>query len=416
PRRPSRPRCTVDMARVHLLASAALGVLLACRPAPERRGAGEGPRDSAGITIRRLPPLPEITSPAWHSTGLFTTLALDSLPLGRLVDARFQADGSVIITQDTRLLRLAPDGRLAGTMGREGDGPGEFRLITALGLAADGTLLIGDLTQRVTELNPESRALRALPFLGGPAPRYERVPAALLPDGGILASYWQQRPNRDTPGLHLGAFDRDSAPLLLYDSSGALVAALGTWPGLERARVTLDGEPARLPPPFARTFLIRSRGRATAVTVTDSLDLSLYRDTTLVLRLIGPAPAAGPSRADLASWELALKRDFPDVAERYLRAIHEAPRVPTLPALEGLGLDDLGRLWIGYRRLATDSLRRWLVLAPDGTPLGHLDLPALPLQALPGGRELLDIAGDRLALLREVPTGEPYVEVRRFHP
>jgi hypothetical protein len=44
--------------------------------------------------------------------------------------------------------------------------------------------------------------------------------------------------------------------------------------------------------------------------------------------------------------------------------------------------------------------------------LGQLDLPALADPWLPGLVELLDVAGDRLALLRITESGEAVVEVR----
>jgi hypothetical protein len=241
-------------------------------------------------------------------------------------------------------------------------------------------------------------------------------PLTLLPEGRILATFWQQRPNREEAGLQAGAFERDSAPLLLFDSAGAIRATLGVWPGLERARVSLEGADARLPPPYGRTVLAQGRGSWVAITPTDSLDLSLYSDTALVLRLTSTRPTARPTPELIRAWEHTLTSDFPDVAPIYRRAIQAAPVIPSLPLIGALGLDGHGHIWLGSYTSPTDTLRQWIIVSDAGEVVGRIALPALHAHALPGHRELLDVYGDRIALRRETADGESFVEVRRVWP
>jgi hypothetical protein len=386
----------------------ALGALLcACQTQPSRQSPASAPVVSLGD-------LQHLETPQLRSTVVFTTRAYDSLPLGRFVDARFLPDSTLVISRETDLLVFSPTGELLRRLGRGGDGPGEYSRAWRLGIADDGTLLVGDFWNgRVTLLAPPR--LRTIPFLGSPAPSYEMEPLALLSDKRILATYWQRRPNRDEPGLRVRGVERDSAPLLLFDSTGTFQRHLATWPGLERSRVLVAGEPGRLPPPYAQTTLTQGRGSFVAVTTTDSLDLSLYEDTLVALRLTGHGVTRAPTPADLETWKEGVRADLPDVAPLYLAAVAQA-RPERRPLLTGLGLGEGGELWLGLAPEPTDTTQRWLLVSQTGKLVAGVDLPTSGTHALPGFRDLLDVAGRRVALFRETPEGEPYVEVRAVHP
>lgn len=386
---------------------AALGLALAGCKGVSRQAVS---RDSAGVTVKVFGNPAKLGGPEWRSRVLFTTQTADSVFLGRYVDARFAPDTSLIVSHDDELLVFDPKGTFVRTLGRNGLGPGEYKLITRVGIAADGTLLINDFsTLRLTELKPSGEIRRVVPHLGRPSATYEVEPVTLLADGRILAGFWQLRPNRVDSGLKVGAFDRDPAPLSLYDSSGQFLETIHTWPGLERIR----GE-MRLPPPFARTTLVQGRGSYVAISQTDSLDLTLLAEAKPILRLIGATSGQTPTSSMVAQWEHHTRADLGDDAEIYLQAIQGAPQVPALPTLGGLGIDDRGNVWLGAYSLPSDTIRRWTVLTPQGEVIGQLTLPTAPGRALPGFRDVLDIFGDRLAILRESSDGALYVEVRQI--
>jgi hypothetical protein len=352
--------------------------------------------------------------PAWRSVPLYSTLPLDSIQLGRYVDARFTPDSSLIVTGVSELLVLSSRGELTRTIGRSGDGPGEYRAINRLAVAADGSLLIGDLgSGRVTVLGPTGNVRRVLPRLGSPTPSHEIDALTLLSDGRIAATYWQQRPNRDAAGIPREGFERDSAPLLTFDSTGE-ISRLGSWDGLERARVSLDGEPARLAPAFASTAVFHGRGDWVAIGSSDSIDLSVYHDTTLTLRLVFPRHRRTPTAADVRAWEGAVREQYPDVAEMYLKAVEAGPQVPALPTVGAVRLDERGEVWVGAYVVPGTTAREWRVYSPTGAPIGKIEWPARVEAMMSGSSEVLDIFGDRVALLREDESGVPYIEVRRI--
>jgi hypothetical protein len=343
---------------------------------------------------------------------VFSTEHDDSLGLWADTQAAFTPTQSLLVTGPNEVFRFDSSGHLAGQLGREGDGPGEFRNPFQLRVGADSSVLVGDRTGRITQFRITGEVTRVIPRLHSPA-SIELDPISGLADGRLLVTYWQQRPNRGGhPGITAGSIERDSAPLMVYDSVGHPIGGLGLWQGLERAEVQLEGEAARLPVPFARSVVYDGRGDRTVIGPSDSVDFSVYVGINLVLRLIGPAEASPPRAEAVDRWERAVLEAYPDVAPTYLRAIRPAAPVSSVPALGGVLVDDQGNIWVGAYATAQQPTRRWWIFSDRGVALGQLDLPTLTDPLLPGRVELLDVAGDRLALLRVTESGEHIVEVR----
>ncbi len=100
--------------------------------------------------------------------GRAERLSLD--PVNSAVVGR---DGRLVIAQRATMSVkvFSADGRLARSIGRRGDGPGEFRDVTEVGLLFD-TLWVSDgRLRRVSFFSPEGRLLRTQPYtnLGGRA-------------------------------------------------------------------------------------------------------------------------------------------------------------------------------------------------------------------------------------------------------
>ncbi len=158
----------------------------------------------------RIGSLAEVRFPSWTTTAVFSTETHDSLRINAMVEAGFGSDTSLIVTAGPELAVLDPQGRLHRTLGRNGTGPGEFQSTFRLGLVADGTLFASDFgSGRITQLRPTGEVVRILPRLWRSNAAVEVDPITMLPDGRILATYWQQRPNRGaTAGIPVGAIER----------------------------------------------------------------------------------------------------------------------------------------------------------------------------------------------------------------
>lgn len=142
---------------VLLLASTVGALLLAACTGPERRG-GWTVRDSAGITIVEN----DHTRPVWREDEAWRLSAEPVVRIGtvegepteqlfRAVHSTRLSDGSVAVANaGTREVRIyGPDGAYERTIGREGEGPGEFQGPWAVHEIRGDSILVIDLYQEV---------------------------------------------------------------------------------------------------------------------------------------------------------------------------------------------------------------------------------------------------------------------------
>lgn len=396
-----------------LVCSLALALLLVCcsrenRPAPRILA------DTSKVRTVRLAGLGEIPGRVWESKTFFSTDGNDSIRIRGSVDAVFASSALLLVGSGPEIIGLTDTS--TAVLAREGDGPGEFRSIFRLGIAGDSSIFASDLwTERFTQLALPHDVRRTIARFKLDSLGREIDPVSVLADGTIISTLWQWRPNRGSiAGIPSAPFERDPVPLFLTKDAGPATGVLGIWPGLERAIVQVGSEPSRLPVPFARSTLYDGRGNATAITLSDSLDLWLFVDSSAVLHLIAPPKASSPSDGDLQKWKGELTAKQPDIAAMVLEAERDVALGPSFPSIGGLVVDNLQRLWVGQYVTPGTPSRDWYVLDKEGNPLGTLKLPALVDPLNPGRTELLDVVDNRLALLREDSTGALHVDVRGF--
>jgi hypothetical protein len=85
----------------------------------------------------------------------------------------------VLDSQEGRIQKYDKDGKYLATLGRKGQGPGEFQVPSGLALDLDGSLIVSDLRNRTKVwLSPEGRYLKSVDL---------SAPMIPLPAGGFLA-------------------------------------------------------------------------------------------------------------------------------------------------------------------------------------------------------------------------------------
>jgi hypothetical protein len=372
--------------------------------------AGASARDSAGIHIVHLPALASIAFPAWTSKTLYSTAGNDSLQSGGLtwstwLHAVFTADTSLWISNHDNIVVLAANGAFTRRVGRRGEGPGEFHDVFMLGLTARGTIFASDYgTGRISEFDRGGVPVRTIHRLADYASR-PIVPMTILADRRILAVPWQWRPNFG-PVLELpgNPFKRDPVPLLIYDSTGKAVDTVGMWAGFERSNA--------LPVQFGRSGVVESRGNVTGITVSDSLDLSLYDGIALKARLIAPVERRHATPLERTAWNVMAAKELAVDLSELMKLYVGVSDLPQLPNIGGIVVDEHQNVWVGAYALPGDSIRGWRVFSSSGRALGRLDLPALHMAFIPSLTELLSVFGGRVAVLRANADGELYIEVR----
>lgn len=362
----------------------------------------------AGVALARDPD----RAGEWATEVSYATTDFEGVFLEEIgtVFARLDQNGTLTVSAGPEILRIGPEIGQVRRVAREGDGPGEFQGVSGLGLNQDGSLFATDhFNGRFTEFGPGGEVRRTLPRVPPYSDGIEVTVLSSLPDGKMLGVPSQWRParaGRSYEGVPDGAFVRDPVPLLVLDSLGTIVDSLGRWAGLERVNGMVV--------PFARSVMYHSRGAWTVIGESDSLDLSLYHHDELTLRIHGPGTVAGPSDQLRRQWDSAVVQSLPRFGTAVVSRMAEIAGPPTLPAFAGVLLDDEQNLWIGEYLPMPSGGRQWWIVSRDGKLLGTVILPALGEILLPSRTELLDVAGGRLALLRQGDTGELHVEVHKI--
>ena len=132
---------------------------------------------------------------------------------------------------------------------------------------------------------------------------------------------------------------------------------------------------------------------------TDRLDISLFDATGQLLTVVRGGGAPVPTtESDGRRWRREIVASFgPDMPDDFVERYQRAPYRDSYPAFEKVGVDTMGRLWLGTTVLMGDDERRWIVFDQAGGPVGSLKLPA--------AAEVLDITDDRLVTLHRDDLG-----------
>ena len=183
---------------------------------------------------------------------------------------------------------------------------------------------------------------------------------------------------------------------------------------------------------FGRSALFDGRVDRAVVGTNDSLDLTLYEGSAVRTKVRGGSSTRRVTPAEREEWASLYLDMFPEIvrADRR-RRLQQSEIRDAYPAFGSVKVDAGGGLWIGdYAKLPAEQ-RLWTVLGEGGTPVASIHLPVFRpdwLQIRDGsitGRalvewevtipspvhELLDIADDRIVVLRKDELGREFVEV-----
>ena len=375
--------------------------------------------DSAGVRIVHISNVRGLSLPRLDTRLVYSTAA--DLLLVRVGGAVFLPDSSLVLADgSTEIIFLDPGGQVQARMGREGEGPGEYLDIARVGVSADGTLYAYDRRQRrFTFLDSRGTVtgVRNIERIG------EIVPLTHLA-GGEMTAVFEPRMLLP-PGLQRG-------PLFLLRGSRSWedVDTLGWWPGKER--IVPPARDRWLPVAFGATALYSGRGPYAALATTDSLDVSLYEGPTPVARIRGGSSPREITAGDMAAWTDLFLGMYPEERRSIERGrLEDSTGRETYPAFAALTVDAAGRIWLGDYAKLEEQERGWTVFGSDGRPIGTLHLPVFRPEwvqiragamtgygwvefetTIPSAEhELLDVLGDRIAILRRDDLAGEFIEV-----
>ena len=365
--------------------------------------------------------------PRW-TLGLETRIgSLDDPELGltRVSFVAFGPDSLVYIAQSAEheIRAYGRDGTLRRRIGREGEGPGEFRSISAIGFLHD-TLFASDAgLRRVSTFDAEGNPIESVPWsstageVTPPVFYLPSVPEVILADGSALAlqGYGYILP---VP------VERFSVPWLriFRDSTAQDTIATREVEVPPRETLTENGRDFQFVPPIGDQDLWALMDDGSGIVkierrVATSAEQHTFRlvkldpaGDTVLTRVYDYAPVATPPGEVDRQVEnrLALYRaGSPTPSREGLTRIYAQPGfIPSyLPAASSIEPVQDGTIWLERERADADSTK-WTAIGWDGDVEGEIRLPA--------GARIMAGHGDVLAVLELDELDVPYVLVYRI--
>ncbi len=332
-------------------------------------------RDSAGVEMR-IADARRVAATTWAH--------VDSQPrfeLGRSDDAdevffqvrgmTFLGTGDLVVLDgsSSELRRYDSEGRLLETIGREGEGPGEFGDPHLVPPGPSDSLWIWDSEARVLHrFDPDDwtvEVVRPQSWRGARAPL--GITGSLLLTESTPVSGFQDGVNESV--LTYRSFD-------LRDGSEADVAQF-TLSRFYRAPIRPGGPPGISLIPFSEPPPAAIWGGSIAVAAGPGVEVAL-RDRGGGLNAIHRIDGWPVQEVTPTMIEAARRLEFGEVAEEPgVVELYEGMPIPdTLPGVDRLIVDREGRLWVGLYQTDPEAMKTWVAFERQGAPVGQVQTPA----------------------------------------
>lgn len=317
--------------------------------------------------------------PAWtiSAAPIFTTErrgAHDSTLVIDVYGGTRLPNGTVVIGDNgaPNIKWFAPDGRFLRSVGRRGDGPGEYQLVELIGTCGSDSLFVIDkVNRRLSVLSHDGRLLgtRSMSVDQSSTPQSPSIIAC----GPNRRFALLGRPRGPTPSGD--APFRSDVVVRMQSLDGAERVDAGTTRSSERHRF---GDVAG-PRPLGKQSVIAISAQWLYVGTGDSASIHVYglngrRERDIPL----PFERRRVARSDIQRFVSDLVRGNPRIPEATVRAMYADLAYPEyFPTHGALLVDAMHNLWVEeYRVPGQTSGSRWIVIGPQHTPIAEVRLPS----------------------------------------
>lgn len=361
--------------------------------------------DAEVVEHARLGDVPEWTIERDPLLSLGTEDGGGADMFGRLAGVTRQADGSLIVAdvQSLELRSFDVDGEHLWTAGERGDGPGEFRALSAPAIARDSVLVVDLATGRASLFDDSGEFRRSFQL---PAPRSDagsvRLLQGVLADGTLVITAPLSRPEPET------GYRRQARVLAFCDPAGSACAEVGSFPAVEFVvRANPDGSFGGHSVVMGRETVYAVGADRVAVALQDEFGLYLFRSDGSLERIIraerDPVPIDGRVRARYVEAGL-VGIDDPDERAEVRSRREEAPFPDAMPVLDRVLMDTGGRIWVQeFVPPFEDDDPTWWVFEQSGE--------LLATARFPGGFVPHQIEEETVVGVFSDSLGVPYVQV-----
>ena len=335
-------------------------------------------RDSAGIRIV------ENTTPQWRDGEEWYLSPEPMVVIGggdteeeqlfRVVAALRLSDGRIVVANGgTNEIRFyGPEGAFLSASGGDGEGPGEFRRLSAVRRLRGDSLFAQDARLfRSSVFDGQGRFIRTVQ----PQASRGRSSIDIVFDDGMMLGSSIVRFN--VADIKLGFF-RMAFTFYRFDGAGDLVDTLGVYPGFEIYMVLRGGVPSTYQHPISRATYFQFLPDGYYVADNDTYEVQKYApDGTLqqiVRRSTAPVRVEPQHMKTLRERALTAVTDD-DQRRRTEQVYRDMPLPETFPAYTGIALSAEGYLWVQEYDLPGNEANNWSVFHAEGALLGTLGLP-----------------------------------------
>jgi len=376
-------------------------------------------RDSAGIAIREYSAAAIKAAPEWKTSAQpiavigtdeeDTTLDLSTGAFGGLL-----SDGGLIVAtaRPAQIYRFGPDGARLSSLGRAGQGPGEFNFFQYVHVFPGDTVLAYELARRKSILY-----LADGTFIGErdiPLPTDRQIPPLMrgrLRDGTFVHSGEALLPQ--APGGPEKVFRMELPIFSLAPEATDYDTMLVTRSAqMYASSISAMGQtmPMARPVAFGPTPLITVGDELTWVSTGDVGEMAAFRlgsrtPTQLVRFEMTPRKVADTDRQRYKDEAREAYKQFeqmmpPGMLESEMAKLEETIFADQFPAIGQLITDKTGRIWVGTGTAFGDDERSWMILSPTGELVGRITLPEGDLFAASSDRVVVRRTDDATGMVR----------------
>jgi hypothetical protein len=329
-------------------------------------------RDSAGVQIvengpiKELPPAFLISpTPRLDLGGAKKSPDQELDPRAPFLDAARLSDGRYVVSDMSAVKVFDAKGRYVSTIGRSGDGPGEFRQLRAVCVAPGDTIIaIGYGAPRVSVFDREGHFIRTFNVKDG------RVEGSGCFEDGSLLIHSPSRPNPASALPPEGAKTLDLINTARrIGSDGRVLGVVGDVPS-ERPSLYIEQVANTVP-----------HGRLLYVGDGDLPEIRVYAMDGKLARIIRWEQSRIPVTDELLREQVMghAARGTPQSAiDQRLTRVRAMPQPAAVPAYYRIQVDAAGRIWVEDHPIESAAPRPWTVFDSTGRALGHVLPPKIP--------------------------------------
>ena len=293
-------------------------------------------------------------------------------------------------------------GQLSKTVGRAGQGPGEFRYVLWMSQCAKDTLFVWDPPQqRMTVFDAGGTVVTSFRPTGG-----EVLWLACSRSGAVGYAGTPPREGtvRSVPQGATYAFLSGESKIVLIDTKGAETATLADALGVE---MVLPGR-GGFPRPLGRPMSFAISATRVFVAATDSTAVHVYGlDGKRLSAIPVRVPPRKPTKAQYeAATDVILLVAPPQVREQARKLLLEIPAPEQLPPFSAIFTDQEGMLWVQLT-VPGDADTQFRVLRADGQAVADVRVPI--------NLTIHEIGADYIVGSRQDDDGEQHVVMYRLH-